>query len=60
VTDHREGNYPPELKAKLADDRCMICERLFGKHSQQEFERCMGEIAERTRNLQILRRDERG
>jgi hypothetical protein len=36
--------YSPELKTGIANERCVICERLFGDHSQPEFEECMNEI----------------
>ena len=53
---YREGDYPPELKADLADERCMICETQFRAHSQRQFERCMAEIIKKTR--EPLRRNE--
>ena len=49
VTDLCEPDYPPELKADLADDECMICETRFRKHSQREFERCMHAIVKKAR-----------
>ena len=43
---------PPETKTEMANEKCMICERPFGEHSDQEFEHCMDEIVERAkRNL---------
>jgi len=42
-------DYPPEMKAALADEKCMICEKLFQKHSQHEFEECMAEIVKKAR-----------
>jgi len=62
-TDLCEPDYPPELKADLADDECMICETLFREHSQSKFERCMGEIVKKARQypgIKPLRRAERG
>ena len=63
MTDFREPDYPPKLKADLADEKCMICETLFREHSQREFERCMGEIVKKARQYPVIklpRRDERG
>jgi len=40
---------PAEIKADIADERCMICESLFCNHSQQQFEECMDEIVKRAR-----------
>lgn len=45
----RLPDYPPEMKADLANEKCMICERLFEKHSQHEFEQCMAEIVKKAR-----------
>jgi len=39
--------YSPEVKAGIADEKCMICETLFEDHSQQQFEQCMEEIVKR-------------
>jgi hypothetical protein len=50
--DHGHGanpKYPPEIKADLANEECMICERRFGQHSYKEFEHCLDEIVERAR-----------
>lgn len=44
LTADRDWQYSPEVKAVIADERCMICERLFDEHSQQQFEECMDEI----------------
>lgn len=63
MADFREPDYSPELKADLADEKCMICETLFRKHSQRKFEQCMGEIVKKARQypvIKLLRRDERG
>jgi hypothetical protein len=49
VTIHLATKYPPELKTDMAKDKCMICEKLFGEHSESEFERCMDEIVKRAR-----------
>jgi len=62
VTDYQEGCYPPELKEDLADEKCMICGTRFGKHSQREFELCMGQIVKKARDYPAIkpRRDEYG
>jgi len=39
--------YSPEVKADLADEECIICGRLFCRHSQEQFEQCMDEIVKR-------------
>ena len=44
---HPGPKYPPQFKTSLANDKCMICERSFREHSQQEFEHCMDEIVKR-------------
>jgi hypothetical protein len=41
-------DYSPQAKADLADQKCMICERIFAKHSHQDFESCMDEIVKRS------------
>jgi hypothetical protein len=48
VPIHLRQKYPPELKTGMADDKCMICERLFRVHSEREFEKCMDEIVKRS------------
>ena len=63
MTDFHKPDCRPELRADLADEKCMICEILFREHSQGEFERCMGEIVKKARQypvIRLLRRDERG
>jgi hypothetical protein len=42
--------YSPEIKADLAGEKCMICERLFGEHSQQQFEQCMEQIVKKAKS----------
>jgi hypothetical protein len=49
LTADRDCQYSPEVKAAIADEKCMICERLFDQHSQQQFEECMDEIVKRAR-----------
>lgn len=60
MTNYRDSVYPPKLKADLANESCMICETLFRKHSQQEFERCMKEIIKKAKDypeIKLLRRE---
>ena len=63
MTDFRQPDYPPELRADLADEKCIICETLFREHSQRKFARCMGEMVKKARRYPVidpLRRYERG
>ena len=62
MSDFRKPDYPPEVRAGLADEKCMICETLFREHSQQAFEQCMGEIVKKARQypaIKLSRRNER-
>jgi hypothetical protein len=36
--------FPPEFQADMAEEHCRICDRLFGAHSDTEFDACMAEI----------------
>jgi len=41
--------YPPEMKQDMAHEKCEICARLWGEHSQEEYEQCFDEIVKRSR-----------
>jgi hypothetical protein len=40
--------YPAGIQTDMADDKCMICERLFRVHSEREFQQCMEEIVKKS------------
>jgi len=36
--------YPPEMKDDMWNEKCEICGRVWGEHSQEEYENCFDEI----------------
>ena len=37
--------YSPVMRADIATEKCRICDRLFGEHSDEEFDSCFQRLA---------------